>query len=61
MEKREQDRIVAEEMGKLADLLRREGYEVHEIRVGHPYMSDGYVGMALSVNIIKYSRGDTKD
>jgi hypothetical protein len=55
MEQREQDRIAAEEMGKLTDLLRREGYEVHGMRMGRPYESGEYVGMGITVDIIRYS------
>jgi hypothetical protein len=55
MEQRETDRIAAEEMGKLADLLRREGYEIHGIRTGRPYESGKYAGTAITVDIIRYA------
>jgi hypothetical protein len=55
MEQREQDRIASAEMAKLADLLRREGYEINGIKApSRPYVSDGHAGVCLSVNVIRY-------
>jgi hypothetical protein len=56
MEQPERDHVASEEMGKLADLLRKEGYKPLEMRATTSYVSSEHVGVCLSANLIRYVR-----